>query len=190
MPVFRLEGQNWPGFLLDEFLPELNRALRPHGVNVERPFLVGHSGALGCGGGGLNQPLRITPSGVGTFDTCIGANFVSTLRKLGEHHVPTLVLQSVETAGQVPRHVPEYDTTFDFGPVFRKAGLAPRPCPTKLPGAPLRDQPYRCAIDPTGSVQAFIIDTGTGDPAHEAALEVGAAFFLRTFLGRSHTGPG
>ncbi|MGC4063730.1 MAG: hypothetical protein QM784_03630 [Polyangiaceae bacterium] len=187
LPVFRFEGRNWPGFLLDEFIPELTRLLRPHGVDIERPLLLGHSGALGCGGDGLNHPLRIHPGAVGLFDTCIGKNFVTTLRALSEHRVPTWIVQSVETAGVVPRHVPEYDAGFDFGSVFRDARLDVLTCPTAVPRAPLRQQPYRCAIDATGSVRAFVVDTGSGEAAHEAALVVGAEFFLRSNLGRTHT---
>jgi hypothetical protein len=189
LPVFRYEGRNWPGWFLDEFLGELAQVVRSQGVDVDRPLLLGHSGALGCGGDGLNHPLRIAPSGVGLFDTCIGANFVATLRTLGEHRVPTFVVQSVETAGLVPRHVPEYDARFDFGSVFHDARLTPQSCPAELPRAPLRQQPYRCATDPTGSVRAFVVDTGAGEAAHEAALVVGADYFLRTTLARAHTAP-
>jgi hypothetical protein len=182
LPVFRYRGVNWPSFDPSAFRRRVEEVLRDERIEPRALFFVGHSGAVGCGGEGLNVVHRAGPAAVGFFDTCLGAGWRRELRALAKARVPTLDVHSVETAGLVPRRSGEYLSTFDFGPVFQTAGLAPAPCPERLPEVPLREQPSRCAADPDGTVRALVIDTGEGQAAHDAAVPVALAYFLRQYL--------
>jgi len=182
LPVFRFSGVNWPAFDLVAFRAKVEALLRKEGIAAGSFYVVGHSGAAGCGGDGLNRAHVMQPAAVGFFDTCIGAGFRDELRALRKAHVPTLVMHSVETAGVVPRRLREYDGNYDYGRVYAPAGLGPGECPKHLPDAPLRSQPYRCAADPDGILRAFVVDTGEGQKAHEAVVPVGMAYFLREYL--------
>lgn len=183
-PVFRFEGQNWPNFGLTEFMVEVRRILLEQGVVAGGTYYVGHSGAAGCGGGGLNRVAEASPTAVGFFDTCVGAGFVQQARALAKLGVPTLIIHSVETAGSQPRQPSEYDANFDFGRVYTRIGLHAAPCPTFLPDAPLRRLPFRCAINDTATTQALVIDTGAGEKAHEALVPVALRYFLSRYLNR------
>jgi hypothetical protein len=147
-------------------------------------YVVGHSGAAGCGGDGMNRAHRMHPAAVGFFDTCLGAGWRDEIRTLEQGRVPISVLQSVETAGVQPRHLREYDGRYDFGQVFRTIGLAPVTCPARVPEAPLRSQPYRCSATADGLVRGFVVDTGEGDEGHNALVGVALAYFLREHLSR------
>jgi hypothetical protein len=182
LPVFRYGGVNWPAFDLVAFRAKVEALLQKEGIVAGRFYVVGHSGAAGCGGDGLNRAHVMQPAAVGFFDTCIGAGFRDEVRALRKAHVPTLIMHSVETAGVVPRRLREYDGNYDYGPVYALAGLGPGECPKHLPDAPLRSQPYRCASDPDGISRALIVDTGEGQKAHEAVVVVGLAYFLREYL--------
>ncbi len=184
LPVFRFEGQNWPGFDLGEFLEEANRRLHDLGLQIEHPYVVGHSGAAGCGGEGMNGVAALEPSAVGFLDTCVGAGFQQAVRALTKKRIPTLVLHSVETAAFRPRNAIEYDPNFDFGRVYRPLGLSPSVCPEQLPEVPLRPLAYRCATDLNGTTRALVIDTGTGEAAHNRVVPVGLRYFLRTAVVR------
>jgi hypothetical protein len=182
LPVFRFAGLNWPAFDLVAFRAKVEEVLAAEGVIAKDFYVVGHSGAAGCGGDGLNRAHRIRPTAVGFFDTCLGSGWRDEVRALQGARVDTSILQSVETAGVQPRHLREYDGRYDFGQVFRTVGLGPVACPTHLPDAPLRSQPYRCAADHDGVVRAFLVDTGEGEEAHNALVGVALAFFLREHL--------
>ena len=186
-PVFRFEGQNWPDFGLAEFMVEVRRILSEQGIAVGAVYYVGHSGAAGCGGGGLNRVAEAAPSAVGFFDTCVGAGFAQQVRALSKAGVPTLIVHSVETAGFQPRQPVEYDANFDFGRVYSSIGLHAAPCPSSLPEAPLRQLQFRCAINDTATTHALVIDTGKGEKAHEAIVPVALRYFLRTYLNRVPT---
>ncbi|MCC6523072.1 MAG: hypothetical protein IT373_10460 [Polyangiaceae bacterium] len=182
LPVFRYLGVDWPAFDLAELRTKVEALLAEHGVRATRYFVFGHSGAAGCGGDGLNRAERLGPAAVGFFDTCVGPGLVQAIGRLHEAAIPTLVLHSVETAGFVPRQKREYLASFDFGRAYRPLGLAPVTCPARLPDAPLRDQPYRCAADAAGVVRAFVVDTGDGEAAHEALVPVAVRYFLRELV--------
>lgn len=184
LPVFRFTGTNWPAFDLVLFRKELERQLAAEGVQASQYYVVGHSAAAGCGGLAMNGVHRITPVAVGFFDTCVGAGFRSEVRALRKAGVPTLLAYSVETAGFRPRQRREYMTSFDFGKVFAPLGLAPSDCPARLPDAPLRPQPFRCAADSSGVVRAFVLDTGEGEAAHNAVVPVAFRYFVEEYLGR------
>ncbi|HEY6558315.1 MAG TPA: hypothetical protein VI072_13620, partial [Polyangiaceae bacterium] len=172
LPAFRFTGANWPAFDLVLFKKELERELAAEGVQASRYYVVGHSAAAGCGGLGMNGAHRLEPAAVGFFDTCVGAGFRSEVRALRKAGIPTLLAYSVETAGFRPRPPREYMTSFDFGKVFAPLGLAPSDCPARLPDAPLRPQPFRCASDSSGVVRAFVLDTGEGEAGHNAVVPV------------------
>lgn len=182
IPRFRFDGQNWPGFFLDEFLVKVNEVLSAEGITLERPYVFGHSGAAGCGGLGLNRVARVEPLAVGFFDTCIGAGFVEVGKELLRKAIPTLFVHSVETAGYRPRQRTEYLSSFDFGRVYRPIGLLPSPCPPSVPEVPLRSQPYQCSADPTGNTRAFVVDTGEGEVAHNAVVPVALRYFLKEYV--------
>jgi hypothetical protein len=182
LPVFRFGGVDWPAFDLAAFRAKVEEVLAAEGVATKDFYVVGHSGAAGCGGDGLNRAHRMRPLAVGFFDTCLGAGWRDEVRALARARIPTAILQSVETAGVQPRHLREYDGRYDFGPVFSTVGLAPIDCPAAAPDAPLRPQPYRCAADVGGIVRAFIVDTGEGEEAHNALVGVALAYFLRAHL--------
>jgi hypothetical protein len=181
LPVFRFEGQNWPGMDLGEFRRKVEEILSNEAVSTAGWYVFGHSGAAGCGGGGLNLPLALAPSGVGFIDTCLGPGFGRAVRDLGHNKVPTLIIHSVETAGFTPRQKSEYLATFDFGRAYAPLGLEPCECPNETPHA-LREQPYRCASSRDGTVRAFVVNTGEGLAAHTEALRVGTRYFLRVML--------
>jgi hypothetical protein len=182
LPVFRFGGVNWPAFDLAAFRGNVEKVMAAEGLAAKDFYVIGHSGAAGCGGDGLNRAHRMRPVAVGFFDTCLGAGWRDEIRALQRERVPTSILQSVETAGVQPRHLREYDGRYDFGQVFRTVGLAPVTCPSHLPAAPLRPQPYRCAADADGLVRGFLVDTGEGDEAHNALVGVALAYFLREHL--------
>ncbi len=183
-PVFRFEGQNWPSFGLTEFMVEVRRILSGEGIAVRGTYYVGHSGAAGCGGGGLNRVAEASPTAVGFFDTCVGTGFVQQARALAQLGVPTLIIHSVETAGFHPRQPAEYDANFDFGKVYSSIGLHAASCPALLPEAPLRRLPFRCATNDTATTQALVVDTGDGERAHEALVPLAMRYFLREYLNR------
>ena len=181
-PVFRFEGQNWPNFEPAQFVEEVKRVLANEGIAAGRLYFVGHSGAAGCGGGGLNHVADASPSAVGFFDTCVGVGFRESVRELERRGVPTLIMHSVETAGFQPREPTEYESQFDFEKVYSKVGLSPAACPERLPDAPLRKLAYRCATNQNATVRALVIDTGEGEKAHEALVPVALRYFLIEYL--------
>ena len=182
VPVFRFQGVNWPNFELADFLAEVTRVLASEDIAISRTLVFGHSGAAGCGGGGMNHAHTIRPAAVGFFDTCVGAGFGQEVRTLLRERIPTLIVHSVETAAFRPRQVTEYMTTFDFGKVYAPLGLKPsEQCPPHAFEVPLRDQPYRCATDPAGIARAFVVDTGEGQEAHDAVVPVALRYFLREY---------
>ena len=182
IPTFRFEGENWPQFRVAEFLVEVKKRLSAVGVGIRGVYAFGHSGAAGCGGGGLNTVADASPVAVGFFDTCVGAGFVSAARALDVKGVATLIMHSVETAGSRPRHAVEYDAAFDFGRVYAAMGLRPVSCPTVLPEVPLRQSPYKCASSSGATTLALLVDTGNGERAHEALVPVAARYFMRRYL--------
>lgn len=183
-PVFRFEGRNWPDFDVADFLVEVRRVLLDAGLTTKGIYVFGHSGAAGCGGGGLNRVADASPSAVGFFDTCVGAGFVHEVGALTKNRVPTLIIHSVETAGFHPRQPTEYDVNFDFGKVYSTIALHPSTCPTRLPEAPLRLLAFRCATNDGATTQALVLDTGRDEKAHEALVPVAVRYFLREYLGR------
>jgi hypothetical protein len=184
LPVFRFSGLNWPSFDLVAFRAKVEEVMAAEGLIAGDFYVVGHSGAAGCGGDGMNRAHRLHPAAVGFFDTCLGAGWGDEIRALERDRVPTSILQSVETAGVQPRQLREYDGRYDFGPIFRTVGLAPVACPAHVPAAPLRPQPYRCSATGDGLVRGFIVDTGQGEEAHNALVGVALAYFLREHLPR------
>jgi hypothetical protein len=183
-PVFRFEGQNWPGFELAEFMPEVRRILSDLGLSIKATYAVGHSGAAGCGGGGLNRASDASLNAVGFFDTCVGAGFLQEVKALEENRTPTLIIHSVETAGFQPRQPVEYDSHFDFGQVYSTIGLHRSSCPERLPAAPLRDLDFRCATNDAGTTWALVVNTGQGEQAHEALVPVALRYFLQEYLAK------
>jgi hypothetical protein len=186
LPTFRFLGQNWPNFSLPEFLRATDVVLARVGLTVSQPYVVGHSGAAGCGGGGLNRVHEVAPKAVGFLDTCVGPTFIDEAKQLERNEVPTLIIHSVETAGFRPRQPTEYSPHFDFGKVYRPIGLAPIACPQMLPDVPLRTLEYRCAASANGTTTAFVIDTGEGEAAHNAVVPVGLRYFLRMHFAKPH----
>jgi hypothetical protein len=182
IPKFRFEGENWPNFYLDEFLIKVKLILSSKGIVLEHPYVVGHSGAAGCGGAGLNFVAKVEPSAVGFFDTCIGPGFIDSATELLRKKIPTLIVHSVETAGYRPKQRTEYLSSFDFGKVYRKVGLKPSACPRQLPDVPLRELEARCSADETQNTQALVVDTGEGEAAHNAVVPVALRYFLRQYL--------
>jgi hypothetical protein len=185
LPVFRFSGVNWPAFDLLRFRKALERELAAEGVGTTEYYVIGHSAAAGCGGQGMNGAHRMAPAAVGFFDTCVGPGFRSEVRALRKARIPTLLTHSVETAGFRPRQRREYMTTFDFGRVYAPLGLAPQQCPARVPEAPLRAQPFRCAGDPESIVQAFVLDTGDGEAGHNAVVPVAFSYFVREYVNRA-----
>ena len=182
LPVFRYLEVNWPGFDLPQFRATVARRLAAEGVEASAYYVVGHSAAAGCGGEGMNGAHRMAPAAVGFFDTCLGGGFRSAVRALRKAGIPTLITHGVETAGFRPRQPREYMTTFDFGRAYAPLGLEPSACPQRVPDAPLRPQPFRCAADPGASTRAFVVDTGTGEEGHNAVVPVAFAYFLREYV--------
>jgi hypothetical protein len=181
-PVFRFEGENWPNFELGPFIQQVGQILAQAGVGVKGTYVVGHSAAAGCGGAGLNHVAAITPSAVGFFDTCVGEGFLRAARELAKKRIPTLIAHSVETAGFRPRQATEYVVGFDFGRVYSTIGLRPCTCPERLPEVPLRQLDYRCANNEGATTTALVLDTGSGDEAHEALVPVALRYFLQQYV--------
>lgn len=184
LPVFRFTGQNWPGFHLHDFKKKVLSILKEQKITPEDWYLFGHSGAAGCGGDGLNHAHRISPKAVGFFDTCLGTGWQSEIKALKKAGIRTVNMHSVETAGFRPRQRPEYQADFDFGRAYGPLGIRPVNCPESLPEAPLREQPYRCAADASGKIEAFVVDTGQGVEAHTRLLPEALRYFLRRFVSR------
>ena len=183
-PVFRFDGQNWPYFDLVQFMAHVRRILEGEGIGTKGVYVFGHSGAAGCGGQGLNQAAALSPTAVGFFDTCLGSGFVQAAKVLAQNRVPTLIVHSVETAGFHPRQLIEYDPHFDFGRVYATMGLRPSACPSRLPDAPLRNLAYQCAKNTAGSTLALVIDTGSGERAHEALVPIAMRYFIAQYVGK------
>jgi hypothetical protein len=183
LPVFRYVGQNWPHFDVVAFQAVVERHLAAEGVTSNGYYVVGHSGAAGCGGDGMNRVHRMKPSAVGFFDTCLGLGWRDEVQRLREAHVPTLLVHSLETAAFSPRQTAEYLSTFDFGRAYGPAGLAPSACPDRLPSAPLRDQPFRCSADRQGTTQGLIVDSGEGEEGHNALVPIALEYFLKRYVG-------
>ncbi len=184
LPVFRFVGQDWPEFDVVDFKEKVLSILSEKNITPKDFFLFGHSGAAGCGGEGLNQAHRISPTAVGFFDTCLGKGWQKEIEALKAADIPTVNLHSVETAGFRPKQTPEYQSTFDFGRAYEPLGIRKVACPKILPSAPLRDQPYRCAASEHGKVEAFVVDTGEGEQAHTNLLPEALRYFLLRFVGR------
>jgi hypothetical protein len=185
LPVFRFHGENWPHFDLLAFRTAVDALLAREGFSASAYYVIGHSGAAGCGGEGMNQAHRMQPAGVGFFDTCLGASWREEVRSLQRAHVPTLMIHSLETAGFTPRQTTEYLPTFDFGLAYGPAGLSPSACPDRRPDAPLRAQPFQCASDRSGATRAFIVDSGVGEEGHNAVVPIAVRYFLREYVNRS-----
>jgi hypothetical protein len=183
LPVFRYVGQNWPRFDVVAFQTEIERRLAAEGVKTNGYYVVGHSGAAGCGGDGMNRVHRMEPSAVGFFDTCLGPAWRDEVQRLREARIPTLLAHSLETAAFTPRQATEYSSTFDFGRAYGPAGLSPSACPDPLPSAPLRDQPFRCSADRQGTTQGLIIDSGEGEEGHNALVPIALEYFLKRYIG-------
>jgi hypothetical protein len=183
LPVFRYVGSNWPQFDVAAFRNEIDRRLAGHGVKAAGYYVVGHSGAAGCGGDGMNRAHRMRPAAVGFFDTCLGRGWREEVMRLREARIPTLMIHSLETAAFSPRQPTEYSPTFDFGRAYGPAGLSSVDCPAELPRAPLRAQPYRCSADEQQITRGFIIDTGVGEEGHNAVVPIALEYFLQQFVG-------
>jgi hypothetical protein len=184
MPVFRFMGQNWPDFDVRAFRKEVENQLKKREIVAGDWFAFGHSGAAGCGGDGLNQIEQMSPRAVGFFDTCLGRGWRRAIFELQKRGIETVNIHSVETAGFRPKQVPEYQSTFDFGRAYGPVGMSPVPCPKIHPGKRLRDQKYRCAATKDKVIQGFVVDSGEGQPAHEALLPMAIRYFLRRYIGR------
>ena len=103
LPVFRYFGTNWPDFDVEAFRDEINRRLAGLGVEASAYYAVGHSGAAGCGGDGMNRVHRMRPAAVGFFDTCLGRGWRDEVLRLRDARIPTLLIHSLETAAFSPR---------------------------------------------------------------------------------------
>jgi hypothetical protein len=182
LPVFRYLGTNWPQFDVVAFKHEVERLLAAENVKANGYYVVGHSGAAGCGGDGMNRVHRMAPEAVGFFDTCLGRDWQEEVEHLGAARIPTLLIHSVETAGFSPRQPTEYMSTFDFGRAYGPLGLAPSECPTVKPSAPFRDQPFHCSADELGIVKGLIVDTGEGEEGHNAIVPIALEYFLSRHL--------
>jgi hypothetical protein len=179
LPVFRYEGGNWPWFDPVRFKKEIAAQLANEGIEASDVYAFGHSGAAGCGGGGLNFAHLMKPAAVGFFDTCLGAGWREALGALRASKIPTVDVRSVETAGFSPRQRPEYQAEFDFGRAYAPEGLEKVACEGPHPGERLRDQPFRCAATADGVVRAFVVDTGKGEQAHKDVVGPAIEFFLK-----------
>jgi len=184
LPVFRYFGTNWPQFDVDAFRGEVERRLAELGIESNGYYIVGHSGAAGCGGDGMNRAHRMRPTAVGFFDTCLGPGWRDEVQRLRAARVPTLLMHSLETAAFSPRQATEYLPTFDFGRAYGPAGLSPAACPTELPSARLRDQPYRCSADERGITRGLIVDSGEGEEGHNALVPIALEYFLKQYVGK------
>ena len=178
LPVFRYEGGNWPWFDPARFRKEIVSRLAAEGIEAGDFYAFGHSGAAGCGGGGLNQAHLLKPAAVGFFDTCLGAGWREALGALRRAKIPTVDIRSVETAGFSPRQRPEYQASFDFGRAYRPEGFEKVACDGPQPGPRLREQPFKCAATADGVLRAFVIDTGEGELAHKNVVGPAVEFFL------------
>jgi hypothetical protein len=183
LPVFRYFGTNWPHFDAVAFRTEIDRRLSGEGVKASNYYVVGHSGAAGCGGDGMNRVHRMRPAAVGFFDTCLGRGWHDEVQALREARIPTLMIHSLETAGFSPRQPTEYSPTFDFGRAYGPAGLVPSECPADLPRAPLRDQPFHCSADEQGITRGLIVDSGEGEEGHNALIPIALEYFLKQYMG-------
>jgi hypothetical protein len=188
LPVFRYFGTNWPQFDLEAFRGEVDRRLVSERIKAGGYYVVGHSGAAGCGGDGLNRAHRMQPAAVGFFDTCLGRGWRDEVQRLREAGIPTLLIHSLETAAFSPRQPAEYSPTFDFGRAYGPAGLSPGECPAELPTAPLRDQPFRCSTDERGVTRGLIVDSGDGEEGHNALVPIALEYFLRQYVGPDRQG--
>lgn len=184
LPVFRFQGQNWPGFDPRAFRRQIERLLRERKITPQSWIAFGHSGAAGCGGEGLNRIFRMDPLAVGFFDTCLGRGWQRAIKQLRRQKILTINIHTVETAGFRPRQRPEYQSWFDFGRAYEPVGMRPTPCPTVHPGKRLRDQPFKCASTEDGVIKGFVVDAGEGVQAHKAILSDAIPYFLRTVLSR------
>ena len=185
LPVFRFNGQNWPGFDPASFRTAVEAQLTSIGVRAGGWYAFGHSGAAGCGGDGLNMAHRLEPKAVGFFDTCLGKGWQAEIGRLRKKGIRTINIHSVETAGFRPKQRPEYQSNFDFGRAYKPLGMKPVSCSNIHPGEELRDQPYRCAATDDGWIGGFVVDTGEGQAAHEALLRVALRYFLLNLVGLS-----
>jgi hypothetical protein len=183
LPVFRFQGGNWPYFNPAKFKKEIAARLEAEGVAMGDVYAFGHSGAAGCGGGGLNQAALLRPKAVGFFDTCLGDGWKTALRELRDAKIRAIDIRSVETAGFSPRQTPEYQAKFDFGRAYEPEGLARVKCPVVHPGEALRQQPWRCAATKDGLVRAFVVDTGEGEQAHHDLVAPAMDYFLEEVAG-------
>jgi hypothetical protein len=181
IPVFRFEGGNWPWFNTAKFKKIVIEQLLKNNLKADRWFMFGHSGAAGCGGGGLNQAHLANPAAVGFFDTCIGKKWQDEIGLLEQKGIKTVNIHSVETSGFKPRQRPEYQADFNFGKAYEPAGLHPVACPKVHPGKELRKQRFRCAATKSKTVLGFVIDTGYGKEAHEKVLKPAIEYFLIHF---------
>ena len=179
LPVFRFEGGNWPWFDPARFRKEIVAQLEAEGIEAGDFYAFGHSGAAGCGGGGLNQAHVLKPAAVGFFDTCLGAGWREALGALRKAKIPTVDIRSVETAGFSPRPRPEYQASFDFGRAYAPEGFEKIACDGPHPGRRLRDQPFKCAATADGVLRAFVVDTGEGEQAHRDVVAPALEFFLK-----------
>ena len=184
LPVFRYFGTNWPEFDVEAFRNEIDGRLAGLGIAASAYYVVGHSGAAGCGGDGMNRAHRMRPAAVGFFDTCLGRGWREEVQRLRTARIPTLLMHSLETAGFSPRQPIEYSPTFDFGLAYGPAGLAPTSCPPELPIATLRDQPFRCSGDERGVTLGLIVDSGEGEEGHNALVPIALEYFLKQYVGR------
>ena len=132
----------------------------------------------------MNRAHRMRPAAVGFFDTCLGRGWRDEVERLRAAQIPTLMIHSLETAAFSPRQPTEYSPTFDFGRAYGPAGLRAIDCPTELPQAPLRAQPFRCSADEQGIARGFIIDSGEGEEGHNAVVPIAVEYFLRQFIGK------
>jgi hypothetical protein len=183
LPVFRYFGTNWPEFDVEAFRDEIDRRLAGLGIATSGYYAVGHSGAAGCGGDGMNRVHRMRPAGVGFFDTCLGRGWRDEVQRLRAARIPTLMVHSLETAGFSPRQPTEYSPTFDFGQAYGPAGLSPHVCPAVLPNAKLRDQPFRCSADEGGITRGLVVDSGEGEEGHNALVSIALDYFLKQYVG-------
>ena len=185
LPVFRYKGGNWPWFNPVKFKQKVVDVIKNKsevkGIVTGQWSAFGHSGAAGCGGGGLNQIDLINPDAVGFFDTCLGDGWQKAVKKLHKKKIKTINIFSVETAGFRPRQHPEYQAMFDFGRAFSPLGIDPVKCPVLHPGKKLRTLEHRCSATDDGIVKAFVIDTGIGVKAHKAVVEPAVEYFLKEF---------
>src|SRR5689334_10557079 len=182
LPVFRYIGTNWPDFDVEAFRAEVDARLAKLHIEPSGYYVVGHSGAAGCGGDGMNRAHRMHPAAVGFFDTCLGKGWRDEVQRLRAARVPTLMMHSLETAGFSPRQSTEYLPTFDFGLAYGPVGLSPHACPAELPNAKLRDQPFRCSADEQGTTRGLIVDSGEGEEGHNALVPIALEYFLKTYV--------